>query len=319
MKRALFLTFVLAAGWAACDTGTVPEESISTPDRPGGPEWLLWEDPTGTYLTGGAVSSLGHPVVYQFNWGDGFTSGWGPPERWTGWEWRGGVRRYIIRAQARCALHHDVLSPLSAALVVTIEEIESIPPDTRIANCPRAPIDYNTFAMKWVGSDNVTAPNKLQFSFFLGSVDSEWSPFLHDRERGLVRLPDGDYTFSVRAMDEAGNVDTTAAECAFTVTVSPQCSIDVTHPADGDVVRDSTLQRIRWRYAGDVYAVAIELYAGGAYMRTITLSTLNDGEHFWFVSSEYADTLDGLRFKVSDWNDPSCAGWSGVFSIAVPP
>ena len=84
MKRAIVISFVVVLGWIGCDTSTGPEETISTPLKPGGPEWLLWEDPTATYATGGAVSSLGHPVIYQFNWGNSFSSGWGPPERWTG-------------------------------------------------------------------------------------------------------------------------------------------------------------------------------------------------------------------------------------------
>ncbi len=315
MKPLLVITIVVVLGWTGCDTSTGPAETISTPLKPDGPAWLLWEDPTATYTTGGAVSSFGHPVIYQFNWGDGFNSGWGPPEQWTGWEWRNTVRKYTIRAQARCALHFNAISPLSDPLVVTIEHFESVPPETEITNCPETVLDYNTFSIKWTGSDNVTASNKLLFSFFLEGFDSGWSPFLREQQRGLSRLPDGNYTYYVKAMDEAGNEDTTAAVCQFAVAVASECDITMTRPLDGEVLPDSTLQSIEWDYAGDVYAVDIELYAAGVFVETLALSVFNDGQFEWYVSSAYADTLAGLQFKVFDWRDPACFGWSGEFSI----
>jgi len=136
-----------------------------------------------------------------------------------------------------------------------------------------------------------------------------------DRERPFFRLPDGDYTFYVRAKDEAGNEDTTAAVCQFSVAVASQCDITVTRPSDGEVLPDSTLQTIQWDYSGDAYATDIELYAAGLYVGTVAWSVTNDGQYEWYVSSEYAGTTDRLQFKVSDWTTPDCFGWSGEFSI----
>lgn len=315
MKRALVITALITAVWLGCDTGSGPVETISTPDMPDGPAWLLWEDPTGTYVTGGAVSSLGHPIVYEFSWGDGFKSGWGGPEQWTGWEYRPGTRRYIIRAQARCAVHYNALSPMSDALVVTVEEFESFTPETFITYCPGPVADFSTFKIQWDGTDNVTASNHLLFSFYLEGFDDDWSPFLRQREWGYRQLPDGSYTFHVQAQDEAGNIDTTEASCTFDVAVSPYCEIAVTRPVDGEVWRDTTLQNIEWDYSGDAYGVDIELYCHGEYVSTIAMSTINCGSYEWYVRSELADSLNGLQFKVYDWTDPACTGWSGVFSI----
>jgi hypothetical protein len=319
MTRLTVITVVIAAVWIACDGPVEPGETVSTPVRPSGPEWLLWENPTGTYTTGGAVSSLGHPVVYSFSWGDGFTSGWGPAQRWTGWEWRSGVSRYTVRTQARCALHPRAVSASSDPLVVTIEHFESFPPETWITSCPDAVADYSTFAIKWGGDDNATASNKLVYSFFLAGYDDDWSAFLHEKERGFFLIPDGEYTFFVKAMDEAGNVDTSAASCTFNVAVSPTCEIAVTRPAGGEVLPDTTLQPILWDHSGSACDVDIELYAGGEYAGTIAWGTLNDGEYEWYVSSDDAGATEGLRFKVFDSHNPDCAGWSGEFSIGPRP
>jgi hypothetical protein len=316
MKRFILITCVIAVGWIGCDTSSGPEETVSTPDRPSGPEWLLWEDPTGTYATGGSVSSLGHPVVYEFSWGDGFTSGWGEPERWTGWEWRTGTRRYIIRAQARCAEHYDIVSPLSDALVVTVEQIESFTPETFITYCPGPVADFSTFVIQWDGTDNVSAGNQMLYSWYLEGYDETWSEFLRQREWGYYQVPDGSYTFHVRAQDEAGNIDSTEASCTFEVAVSPICEISVTSPADGDVWPDTTLQWIEWDYSGDAYAVKIDLYSHGEYVTALKWPVINSGRWEWYVTSELADSLNGLQFKVSDWSDPDCYGWSGVFSIS---
>ena len=93
----------------------------------------------------------------------------------------------------------------------------------------------------------------------------------------------------------------------------------MTRPLDGEVLPDSTLQTIEWDYAGDVYAVDIELYAGGFFVGTLALSVLNDGEFEWYVSSEYAGATEQLQLKVFNWRDPDCFGWSGVFSITAHP
>lgn len=316
MKRALICICVISVGWIGCgDDGVEPVETISTPSKPIGPEWLLWDDPTGTYKTGGSVSSRGHPVVYAFDWGNTSTSGWGGPEQWTGWDWRDYTRKFVIRAKARCALHERVVSASSDPLVVTIEPFESFPPETWITSSPDSIALFNTFAIKWAGSDNATLSNKLMFSYFLEGFDADWSPYLWDVKRRFMYMPDGAYTFFVKSKDEAGNEDPTPAVCSFTVAVSDQRSITVTRPLDGEILPDSTWQTIEWNYAGDMPTVFIDLYAEGEYVGPVTRSAFNDGEFDWYVSSDTLEVLDRLQLKVVDRSHLDCFGWSGEFSI----
>jgi hypothetical protein len=95
-----------------------PPETISTPRIPSGPSSGV----TGvsyTYSAGGAVSNLGHPVEYQFDWIGDYSdeSDWGPETRTRMWTVPG---TYHIQVMAHCANHPSVGSSWSASLTVTI-------------------------------------------------------------------------------------------------------------------------------------------------------------------------------------------------------
>jgi len=73
-----------------------------------------------------------------------------------------------------------------------------------------------TFA--WIGSDDVTPVENLTYSYLLAGYDSEWSSWSSETTRTYT-LPGGNYTFKVRAKDEAGNIDPTPAEWDFWVSL----------------------------------------------------------------------------------------------------
>lgn len=57
----------------------------------------------------------------------------------------------------------------------------------------------------WEGSDNVTPKERLLYSYFMGGYDEEWSSWSTEKNTDYF-LPLGEYTFKVRACDEAGNI-----------------------------------------------------------------------------------------------------------------
>jgi hypothetical protein len=94
-------------------------EIVSAPTTPTGPA-------TGSlavsyaFSTGGATSTLSHPVRYKFDWGDGTDSGWlaqGTTSASHAWSATGA---FNVRAVAECATHNDILSTWSAAHAFTI-------------------------------------------------------------------------------------------------------------------------------------------------------------------------------------------------------
>jgi hypothetical protein len=106
------------SAWSAeWSVNVVAPETVSTPSTPSGSS-------TGdvgqslSYSTGGASSSYGHSVQYQFDWGDGTTSPWSSSTSVShSWSSAG---TYTITARARCASDTSVVSSWSGGKSVTI-------------------------------------------------------------------------------------------------------------------------------------------------------------------------------------------------------
>lgn len=106
------------SGWSSALTVniTVPE-TVSAPTILSGPAKGI----TGvsyTYSTGGSLSNFGHPLEYQFDWGDGNLSDWSASttalKSWSS----PGV--YSVRSQARCVTHPSIISGWSSELIANI-------------------------------------------------------------------------------------------------------------------------------------------------------------------------------------------------------
>jgi hypothetical protein len=90
---------------------------VSTPNTPigqanGAPDEII------TFQTGGSICSYGHPVEYQFNWGDGTYSTWSSATNAShSWSTPGS---YSVRARARCTLDNTLVSGWSSVKTVQI-------------------------------------------------------------------------------------------------------------------------------------------------------------------------------------------------------
>ncbi len=98
-------------------------ETVSTPSTPSGTTNGM-VGTSYTYSTGGANSSLGHPVEYKFDWGDGQSSSWSSSTSAShSWSSSG---TYVVKAQARCTTHTDMVSSESSGFSVTIGQTETV-------------------------------------------------------------------------------------------------------------------------------------------------------------------------------------------------
>ncbi len=93
-------------------------------------------------------------------------------------------------------------------------------PETEITTGPSGAIAYDDVTFTWTGSDDVTPTANLRYSFMLEGYDTSWSSWTSSTSRWYSDLPNGAYTFMVKALDDAENEDLTPATRSFTVSVT---------------------------------------------------------------------------------------------------
>ena len=133
-------------------------------------------------------------------------------------------------------------------------------PQTVITVAPSENVTSGEVTFKWTGSDDRTPTNKLTYSYYLEGHDNAYSSFTTDTSKTYTNLPDGTYTFYVKAHDEADNVDLTPAFVKFIVaTPKPEKKSD-TGPATPIVtplliVPNSDVSHIAVGYDNTIYAL----------------------------------------------------------------
>ncbi|MRR58855.1 MAG: PKD domain-containing protein, partial [Deltaproteobacteria bacterium] len=103
---------------------------------------------------------------------------------------------------------------------VTVDENgcpDTAAPDTSITSGPSGLISGNDAVFTYTGTDDKTSTSNLQFSYILEGYSSTWSGYSSYSTTSYNYLPNGEYTFKVKARDESGNVDGTPAEQSFTI------------------------------------------------------------------------------------------------------
>ena len=84
---------------------------------------------------------------------------------------------------------------------------DTVKPNVYILESPDGVINQTTVGFSWWATDNVVDTEDLYYSYNLnGSYPSVWSAWGSERQKTFYNLPDGDYTFEVKAKDFAGNV-----------------------------------------------------------------------------------------------------------------
>jgi hypothetical protein len=110
---------------------------------------------------------------------------------------------------------------------------DTIPPNTTITSGPSGTLTNNDVTITYTGTDNTTFTSNLVYSYRLDSYDTSWSGYTALTSKSYNDLPNGSYTFQVRAKDQAGNVDPTPASGSFTVNYTSLKKGDIN--TDGNV------------------------------------------------------------------------------------
>ncbi|HEY1013330.1 MAG TPA: Ig-like domain-containing protein, partial [Herpetosiphonaceae bacterium] len=107
---------------------------------------------------------------------------------------------------------------------------DSTPPDTTITTPPGNPSNDTTPTFQFTGTDNVTPPGSLAFQCRLYLTSATPPAFASCTSPSTsAALPDGSYTFQVRAVDQAGNIDPTPASYTWQIdSTGPTTTINTT-------------------------------------------------------------------------------------------
>jgi pimeloyl-ACP methyl ester carboxylesterase len=158
---------------------------------------------------------------------------------------------------------------------------DTTPPDTSITDGPTGTINVNSASFTWIGSDNTTQTGNLLYAYRLDPLEASFSAFGSGTSQNYPQLANGNYTFYVKARDEAGNEDPVPANQSFTVNVPP---LHLTAPNGGEVWKIGSTQTIQWTSTITGNVKILLSRNGGAKWAVLSKSTANDGNQSWKVT-----------------------------------
>ncbi|UYZ39565.1 MAG: PKD domain-containing protein [Candidatus Methanospirare jalkutatii] len=164
---------------------------------------------------------------------------------------------------------------------------DTTPPETEIIEGPSGKINYSDVRFVWTGTDDRTPTSELVYAYKLEGYDADWS-WTSDTSKNYS-LPNGNYTFKVKAKDKAGNVDPTPAERTFTVSVENQPPVaSFTYSPQHPKVNENITFNASLSYDPDGTIVEYEWDFGDG---NITSTTEEIIKHFYSETGIYEVTL----------------------------
>jgi hypothetical protein len=200
----------------------------------------------------------------------------------------------------------------SNVITVTSTPPDNVSPDTQILTGPSGTWLSSSFSFTWTGSDNVTATGNLQYTTHLEGYDWSSTPYSTGTSRLFSDIPNGTYTFWVRALDEAGNIDYTADTRMFTVNEPDLIAPTITSlflnggGANNDLFRTGREYPIFFETTDNIRPVTADIYyslTGGAPWNSIAtgISIQAGAKVFdWPIPSNALTTNGALRLVVRD-------------------
>jgi hypothetical protein len=274
-------TVVLSA-WSDAFTVTITApERVSTPSVPAGPTSGV-VDILYSFATDGSVTSDGHPVEYQFDWGDGTLSTWAAST--TALHGYLGQGTYQVRARARCKDHTDAVSGWSGSLTVAIARPETV-------TAPMAPVGSTDgvvdTAYTYATGEAVTSDgHPLQYRFDWG--DGTYSPWSDGLTAEHTWVATGAYTLRAQARCKTHPAVTSPWSNALVVSIDrPE---DVSQPfapagpARGVPDTDYTYQA-RGSISDDGHALEYRFDWGDG--STSVWSAATEVSHIWVAVGSY--------------------------------
>jgi hypothetical protein len=193
------------------------QETITTPTAPAGPAGGV-AGSAYSYSTAGSVSSIGHPVQYSFDWGDGTNSGWLAQGTTTASHVWSAPGAYTVTVQARCAVDTSLHSDPSTTVVTIVVAQETISTPA----VPAGPISgiSGTLYQYTASGASSSLGHVIQYSFDWGDGShSGWTPQGVTSSFHTWTAP-GTYTVTVQARCTVDTTVVSSASTGLTVTIA---------------------------------------------------------------------------------------------------
>jgi len=206
---------------------------------------------------------------------------------------------------------------------VTSTPPDTTSPDTIIRSGPSGTWTASDFSFSWTGGDDVTPVGSLTYTTFLVGYDSSSTAYSTSTSRSFTSIPNGTYTFWVRATDEASNIDYSAATRTFVVDVPDTTSPTVTSLIfsgggnNNDLFRTGRTYPIVLEATDNIGAVRANLYSSltgsEPWVPIATGVPVHAGQNVydWVISAGFVTTSGAVRAVV--WDAAGNSG-EGVFS-----
>src|SRR5262249_51519055 len=122
---------------------------------------------------------------------------------------------------------------------------DTMPPNVSVSDAPRGTISENAFRVRWIGLDDSSYPNTgeinpetnspsdtpnpeaILYSYYLDGYSASWSTWTARTFVDFYNVPNGSFTFSVKAKDEVGNESTVVSRAIVVNNITPGAQLTI--------------------------------------------------------------------------------------------
>jgi len=221
---------------------------------------------------------------------------------------------YTFHVKAQDQAGNEDSTPATRSFTVS-EPPDTTPPQTTIVSGPSGTITETTATFTFTSSDDVTSVGNLVYASRLNPLESSFTSFSSPTSRSYSDLAPNDYTFQVKARDEAGNEDPSPATQSFAVTeeqegedtTPPQTTI--TSGPSGTISRSSAT--FTFTGSDNITPIGNLVYASQLVPLEQTFSTFSNSNSRTFMNLSPGDYTFRVKARDQEGNeDPSPAARS---------